>query len=302
MNGEIPHLETFCKAAELLNFTAAAEALSLTQAAVSQRIRALEDDVGVSLFDRQSGRVFLSAQGQILNEFAQRILQLHRQARAALGQSLPEVEGELRLAASTVPAEHLLPALLQSLQKRFPKIHVAATVGDSDAVLLWLETGKVSLALVGRPGAAAWADSKPFARDHLVLVLPPEHQLAKRAKIRLEDLAGESLILREKGSASRACFEAGLDARGRKLDELRVSLELGSNEAIKEAVLRGAGLAFLSAFTVRHDSETGRLVSLTIADLELTRDLYVVTDRRRVLPPPARAFLEVVESGPFARA
>src|SRR5262245_61265451 len=98
---EIPHLETFCKAAELLNFTGAAESLALTQAAVSQRIRALEQDVGVDLFCRQSGRFYLTLRGKLLYDFAQRSLALQRQARTALGQTPLEVSGGLHLGAST---------------------------------------------------------------------------------------------------------------------------------------------------------------------------------------------------------
>jgi DNA-binding transcriptional LysR family regulator len=298
---EIPHLETFCKAAELLNFTAAAEALFLTQAAVSQRIKALEQDVGQSLFDRQSGRVYLSEAGRRLYDFAQRILQLHREARHALGQPPEEVSGALNLAASTVPAEHLLPTILQEYQKRYPKVHVAATVADSDAVLALLDEAKVSVALVGKPGPATWCDSRPFARDKQVLVAPPDHAWSRRTHVTLTQLAGQPLIIREKGSGSRACFEEGLARMGKDLKALTVSLELGSNEAIKEAVLRGSGVALLSAFAVKHDVETGRLIALEVEGLDTGRDLYLVTDRRRILPPPARAFVEVLESMPFIR-
>src|SRR5438132_12647873 len=105
MTDELPSLATFCKAAELLNFTAAADALCLTQAAVSQRIRALEQEAGVPLFDRHAGRVHLTDAGRRLYDYAQRILALHEEARQALGQPPPPLAGELHLAASTVPAE-----------------------------------------------------------------------------------------------------------------------------------------------------------------------------------------------------
>jgi DNA-binding transcriptional LysR family regulator len=302
MPGEIPHLETFCKAAELLNFTAAAEALCLTQAAVSQRIQALEKDVGVLLFERQAGRVYLTAQGKVLHEYAQRILRLHQEAHAALGQSAPEITGELHLAASTIPAEHLLPAILQEFQNRYAKVHVLAQVADSGAVLKLLEGGMVSLALAGRPGPTSWSESKPFARDRLVLIVPASHRWAKKSHIRLEDLVKEPLIVRAPGSGSRACLEEGLQRLGKGLGDFRIGLELGSNEAIKEAVLRGTGVALLSAFAIREEIEAGRLHALNVAGLEVGRDLYVVTDRRRVLPPPARAFLEVLEGMPFANS
>jgi DNA-binding transcriptional LysR family regulator len=283
----------------LLNFTAAADELHLTQAAVSQRIKTLEHDVGQSLFERQGGRVYLSEAGRRLYDFAQKILLLHRAARSALGQPPEEVAGDLLLAASTVPAEYLLPAILQDYQKRYPKVRVAATVADSEAVLHLLDGGKVSLALVGRPGPAAWSESRPFARDRQVLVVPPSHAWSRRDHVSLDQLAKEPLIIREKGSGSRASFEEGLGKVGRDLSGLKILLELGSNEAIKEAVLRGSGIALLSAFAVKHDVETKRLLALEVDSLDTSRDLFLVTDRRRILPPAGRAFVEVLESMPF---
>lgn len=301
-SGEIPHLETFCQAAELLNFTAAADALCLTQAAVSQRIRALETELEVPLFERHAGRVTLTDAGRQLHDYARRILTLHREARQQLGAAGAGLSGELRLAASTVPAEHLLPAILQAFQRSHPAVRVAATVADSAQVLAAVERGDAVLALVGRPGPADWADSKPFARDQLLLIVPPGHRWAKRRSITIDELKQEPLVIRETGSGSRACLEEGLARAGHRPDELRIGLELGSNEAIKEAVLRGAGVALLSGFAVRHDLETGRLRGLSIDALEMSRDLYAVTDRRRVLPPTARAFQEVLEGQPFAHA
>lgn len=298
---EIPHLETFCKAAELLNFTAAAEELGFTQAAVSQRIKVLETDVGQPLFERQSGRVFLSEAGKRLYEYAQKILTLHREARNALGQPPEEVAGDLLLAASTVPAEHLLPAILQEFQKLYPRVRVSAIVADSDAVLQALDEAKVSLALVGKTGPAAWCESRPFARDKLVLVTSPKHPWAQRKHVSLTQLRTQPLIVREKGSGSRASFEEGLSKLGADLKELNISLELGSNESIKEAVLRGTSVAMLSAFAIKYDVETGRLASLDVEGLDTGRDLYIATDRRRILPPAARAFVDVLEGMPFIR-
>jgi DNA-binding transcriptional LysR family regulator len=131
----LPHLETFARAAELSSFTAAARTLRLTQAAVSQRIQALEQVLGVSLFDRRAGRVVLTEAGRRLYAYAERILALHREARQEVtGYQVP-LTGELALAASTVPSEHLLPALLSAFRQKQPHIRVRATEADSEAVL-----------------------------------------------------------------------------------------------------------------------------------------------------------------------
>src|SRR5262249_40706605 len=147
---QLPHLETFSKAAELSCFTAAARSLGLTQAAVSQRIQSLERTLGVSLFRRQAGRVFLTDVGKRLYPYAQRIFALNRQARQELtGQKAP-VKGELSLAASSIPGEHLLPAALSAFGRHYPHIQVRATVSDSAAVVNQVEQGLAHLGLVGR--------------------------------------------------------------------------------------------------------------------------------------------------------
>src|SRR5262249_4957122 len=125
---QLPYLETFSKAAELSNFTRAAQALNLTQAAVSQRVQALEKPLGVALFRRQGGRVFLTEAGQRLYPYAQRILALHREAcQEVVGLSSP-IAGELLLGASSIPGEHLLPALLSVFHQRQGGIQVRASV------------------------------------------------------------------------------------------------------------------------------------------------------------------------------
>src|ERR1041385_4712403 len=144
---QLPYLETFAKAAELSSFTAAARSLGMTQAAVSQRIQALEQALKAPLFHRQSGHVLLTEAGHSLYGYAQRILDLHRQAiQEITGRETP-LSGELTLAASSVPGEYLLPELLAKFQERHPHLQVRATITDSREVLAQVEQGHVHLGL-----------------------------------------------------------------------------------------------------------------------------------------------------------
>jgi DNA-binding transcriptional LysR family regulator len=297
-NDQLPHLDTFLKAAELGGFTAAARALGLTQAAVSQRIQALEQVVGAQLFHRQGGHAFLTDAGRQLCPYAERILALHREALAALtGRPLP-LGGELSLAASSVPGEHLLPDLLALFRERHPHVHVRATVADSQAVLAQLERGQAHLGLVGGRGDSPHLDYRPFAGDRLVLVVPAGHPWERRQSVSLEELAGQPLILREAGSGSRWCLEQALDRAGQSARRLAVALELGSNEAIKEAVRRGLGLAILSTHAVQKEVDLGQLHALQVAGLCLEREMFAAWDRRRSLPIPARLFLDLLALRP----
>lgn len=297
--GPIPHLETFCKAAESASFTQAADALGLTQAAVSQHVRSLEKELGVPLFHRRAGRVELADAGRLLYDYARRILDLHEEARAALGHGTPAPSGEVRLAASTIPAECLLPELLGHFRAAHPGIRVVAEVGDSQSAMETLERGDVTIALVGRRVVADWAESWPFASDRLTLVVSGRHEWASRTTVSVEELRARPLAVREPGSGSRRCLEQALEPLGLSLDDLMVPMELGSNSAIRETAARGDAAAFVSARAVAEDLACGRLHEVVVEGLgELNRRLHVAVDRRRALPSPARAFLRFIRELP----
>ena len=296
----LPHLETFAKAAEASSFTAAAKALGLTQAAVSQRIRALEQALGVSLFRRQAGHVLLTEEGQRLYSYAERIHALHLEARQELTGRRAPIAGTLFLAASSVPGEHLLPAALATFSEKHPHIRVRATVADTQAVLEQVEHGHVHLGLVGGKGESPHLKFRPFACDQMALIVPARHRLARRKCVSVEQLLQQPLIVREAGSGSRWCLEQSLTRAGKSAKELQVVLELGSNESIKEAVLHGLGVAVLSTQVVQQELQSGRLRALEVSDLPLEREMFLVWDRRRVLPIPARLFLDFLAPCPHA--
>jgi DNA-binding transcriptional LysR family regulator len=167
-------------------------------------------------------------------------------------------------------------------------------------VMTQVERGEVSLGLVGRKSNNPHLEFRYLATDRMVLVVPPGHVLSRRKKVSVKQLPRHPLILREVGSGLRHCFEKSLDRAGLSLADLRIALELGSNEAIKEAVLRGVGIAVLSTYAVQKELRAGQLHALAVSDLHCDREMYVVQDRRRVLPLPARQFLIFLETHPVA--
>jgi DNA-binding transcriptional LysR family regulator len=292
---ELPYLATFVKAAELSSFTAAAQALGLSQSAVSLRVQALERELRATLFDRRGGRVLLTDAGRRLHACAQRILELHKEARQQVTGRRAPLAGDLTLAASSVPGEHLLPALLSSFRKKHPGIQVRASVSDTRAVLNQVEHGQAHLGLVGGRTDVPHLEFHKIACDCLILVVPAGHPWARRKRVSLDQLATQPLILREPGSGSRWCLEQALAGAGKAPGDLSIALELGSNEAIKEAVIRGVGLAVLSKQAVRQEVRAGRLHPVQVTGLALKREIFVVWDRRRVLPIPARLFLDLLK-------
>ncbi len=294
----LPHLETFLRVAELSSFTAAAKDLSISQAAVSQRVHALEKTLDVALFQRHKGHILLTDAGRRLCTYAQRILAMHQEARQEVtGRPVP-VSGELALAASSVPGEHLLPELLSVFQQKHPHVQLRVSVTDSDAVLEQVEHGQAHLGLVGKKGESQHLEYRCFACDTLVLVVPAGHPWERRRRVSLAQLRAQPLVLREAGSGSRWCLEQALARAGLSLRDFRVAVQLGSNEAIKEAIARGMGVAILSTHAVEKEVQGGRLHALQITGLPLLREMFVVWDRRRVLSIPAQLFLDLLEPCP----
>jgi DNA-binding transcriptional LysR family regulator len=286
----LPHLGTFAIAAERSSFSAAARELALSQAAVSQRIQQLETQLQTPLFRREGGRVALSEAGRRLYEYARRILELTAEARRAVTGKREEVKGELKLAASSVPGQHLLPHILAAFHERFPLVKVRVAVSDTEVTLRQVDRGQAHLGLVGGPGGGANLVFQRLASDELVLVVPKRHPWWRKKHVAAADLVDQPLIQREPGSASRNCFEQSLERAGLRASALNVVLELGSSEAIREAVLEGVGVAVLSRRAVLADIRAGKLKPVRIDRLTLGRDISIVWNRRRVLSGPALLF------------
>jgi DNA-binding transcriptional LysR family regulator len=222
-------------------------------------------------------------------------LTLHQEARSALAGASSEITGELILAASSVPGEHLLPRLLAEFRACFPGIRVKATVQDSQAVLELLEQGRAHLGLVGRKSDIPHLNFRSIGCDELVLVVAPGTKWTRGRSLNLAQLERIPLILREIGSGSRWCLEQALAREGLRLADLAVVLELGSNEAIKEAVTQGLGGAVLSSRVVKKEIKARRLKALAVTGLCLERKIYLAWDQRRVLPSAAQHFLRFLE-------
>lgn len=299
---QLPHLATFLKVAELASFTRAAEALGVTQAAVSQRIHALEQALDNHLFHRGGAKLRLTVAGRKLTTYAQQIVDLHRQAREEItGQEL-SAGGELTLAASSIPGERILPSLLAAFLRSHPQLRIRTTVSDSLMVIDQVERGLIDLGLVGCRGGGPGLEFRHLATDTIAVVAAPSHALCRRRRISLQELTRHPFVSREPGSGLRRCFEDALRRAGMSLAAFQVVFELGGNEAVKQAALNGAGWAALSAQAVQEELRSGRLRALPVTGLDQDRELFVVHGKERPLPWPARLFLAFLEAHPLAAA
>lgn len=263
-------LRVFRSVAHHLNFSRAAQELLLTQPAVTQQIKALEEEIGLPLFDRGGGRISLTPGGQALLPYAERMKELSDEAISAVSEAGGEHAGELSIGASQTIAQYLLPNLIAGFLKTQPRVHVTARSGNSDAMLEALVARQVHLALIEGPERRNDVHTEPFMEDHMVLVVPAGHEWAG-STIRVDELRPAPLLIREFGSGSRRVVEQALEAAGLGRKDLNVRMEIDSTEGLLSAVEAGLGITFVSRWAVRNQLALGTLRLARVRGLKLAR-------------------------------
>lgn len=288
---ELHHLQTFVAAAESQSFTRAARGLAITQAAVSQHIAALEIVLGVALFRRTGRKMIPTDAGRRLYEYARRILDLVDEACRDTRQRAASVGGTLRIACCTVPPESVLPELLDRFHRVCPDVHECVTISDSFSAVQVVESGAADLGIVIEVPEGSRLRAKPIACVDMVLVVPVGHRFSSAGAVKPEALRGEPFLVREQGSGCRRWMESALRRVGISLGDLKIALEVNSTEAIRAAVERGVGIAFLSRTAAQCAIVNGRVVSVRVEGINMHLALYLITDPQRIPTAAARAFL-----------
>ncbi len=284
------HLEAFVQVAAQGGFTRAAEALYLTQPTVSGQVKELEQELGVSLFDRLPRAVELTEAGRLLLPEARMILEARDRLLEQSSAYLGLLRGRLRVHASTIPGEYLLPAQLAAFHRTHPEVRVSLHVASSAQVLDAVAAGEAALGVVGSRGDVPGLTFAPLWTDRIQLYASPG--LGRTRLESLEDLRRVPLVFREEGSGTRGVVEATLGGLGLAAGELDVVGEFGSTSAVKEAVRAGIGAAFLSEVAAACEVRAGALSALFVPGLPpVERRFHAVWDGQRSMPPAARVFL-----------
>jgi DNA-binding transcriptional LysR family regulator len=291
--------EVFLAVARARSFRRAAEALHLSQPALSQHVRELEGDLNARLFDRLGRTVHLTEAGRILEDHATRLFTTLTDARHAIADLQGLQRGTLAIGASTTPGIYVLPGVLGVFRQRYPAIEVTLRLGNSEQVEALVRGGELDLGVVGHGGATpAEANLAARVEDELVLVVGSAHAWARRRDIDPAELASQPLLLREPGSATRQVTERALAAAG---VAFRPGMVLPHTEAIKQGVLAGLGVAFVSVYAIQGEQATGRLRPLRVRGLRIVRHFHLIHHERRRLSTAARAFMELFAAAAPAR-
>jgi DNA-binding transcriptional LysR family regulator len=263
-------LRVFRAVAQHLNFSRAAEELLLTQPAVTQQIKALEEELGVALFDRGGGHIALTPGGCALLPFAESMRSLADEAVAAVAGAYGEQGGELAVGASQTIAQYLLPRWIAEFAQANLRVRVTARTGNTDEILQALVKGEIDLALIEGPEQRKDLRIEPFMEDRMILVVPAGHEWAGET-IGIEALAGEPMLMREFGSGSRRVVEQALAAAGVRIRALHICMEFDSTEGLLSGVEAGLGVTFVSRWAVRNQLALGTLKTVRVRGLKLER-------------------------------
>ena len=291
----LEHLRTLVSIVEQGSLSAAARARHISQPAVSKQVQRLEAELGVTLLLRAPRRrVELTPAGERVLAFARQTLARYEALERDLAGLQAVVQGRLSLAASTIPGEYVLPALLAAFRAEYPQVEVQMTIGDTADVVARVLAGEADLGVVGsavqRPGLRL----ERLLGDELVLVVPLDHPFASRKQISVAELEGQPLVLREEGSGTRHSVEAALASVGARVPQRDVVMVLGSSQAVLQAVAQGLGLGFVSARAAAQAA--GRLACVGLEGVDLRRGLYLAYLPQRLTRRLVSRFLDFARS------
>lgn len=267
--------ETFITLTKVKNYTRTAELLNITQPAVTQHIKHLEDYYKVKLFTKKGSTLEITEEGKILLKYAFKIKRLFILARSQLSNT-NNIKKRFYIGATFTTGEYILPYILGEYKNVRPNYDVLMNVANTETVLKGLLKYKYNLCLVEGPFDRGMFNYETLTDDELVLVVSPQHPFASRDSVEISEVINGNLILREPGSGTRKVFEDKLLELGYSQKDINVFMELGSIKAIKSAVESNLGYTVISKFAVQRELELQTLKIIAFKDLTIKRKLNFV--------------------------
>jgi DNA-binding transcriptional LysR family regulator len=288
MNITLRQLKVFASVARHLSFTRAAEELHLTQPAVSMQVKQLEGQLDSALFEQLGKKIYLTEAGEEVYHYSRLIAQQLDELETVLANIKGLAHGKLRISVATT-ANYFAPHLLAAFCQRYPGVNVILNVTNRQTLLHQLSENEVDMVVMGQPPAGMELEADAFMDNPLVTIAPPDHPLAGKKRIPLKKLEEEVFLVRETGSGTRIAMQRFFDKHG---ITITTSMEVSSDEAIKQSVQAGLGLGMMSQDAVQLELSMGKLAILDIEEFPLMRHWYLVHRKGKRLSAIAQAFKE----------
>jgi len=285
-------LHIFCKVVELKSFSKAGEAVHLSQPTVSSHIRDLEEYFNCRLIDRLAREAIATKAGELLYDYARRLLSLREEAEAALSIFHGKMKGCLAIGGSTIPGTYVVPRLIGSFKTRYPEVVISLVIGDTEKIINATLSGELELGIVGAGTEDKKISQEPLIDDEMCLIIPAGHKWSRKKEIGLDQLLKEPFILRECGSGTLKSIQQNLSRRDIDMEDFNVVAEMGSTEAVCQAIKSGVGVSIVSKIAVSEELRAGTLRALPIAGFKLKRNFYLTRHKYRSLSPLGDAFCD----------
>lgn len=283
----LKQLKVFIAVADTQSFSKAGEVVFLAQSTISQHVKALEELLSVTLFDRCKNEIRLTAAGKLFYGHALQIVRGCDEATTSIRRFQGLIDATVTVGASTIPASCLIPGLIGRFNRQYPGISLEVLQADSEQVLRMLLDDRAELAMAGAEPSRPDIEHVKIAEDRIILAAGPGSGVP--AGISVDGLANLKFVTREHGSGTRKATDQALRQAGADLDTLPVIARLGSSEAVRRAVLGGNVFAFISALAIAPDLDSGLLVEVPVRNLKIKRNLYLAWRRNRTISPAASA-------------
>lgn len=292
----VDFLKTFLEVVSAGSFLEAAKRLHVTQATVSNHIASLEKYFGTRLFVRTRDGTYLTEEGKILNKRARQILDFVNLTKKEIINSSEKLRGVVKIAASTIPGEHILPILAGSFKKSYPEVDIEIEIGDTGTSIEKLAEGHIDFAAVGSlMNTNNKFETKVIARERLVIITSVNHELSNKKALELSEVLNYSFVSREPASGTRNEVNKIFNEQNIDPNKLNIVLELGSTGAVITAVSEGIGISIVSSIAAEKARAAGLVNIIEIKNARNWRDLFLVRQKKSEYPEILERFWESVE-------
>ncbi len=288
-------LHIFCNVIELKSFSKAGNVIHLSQPTISSHIKDLENHFGCQLIDRLGKEALPTKAGELLYNYACRLLSLRDQTESAMAEFQGALKGRLIVGGSTIPGNYILPQIIGRFSQNHPGISISLTIGDTKKIVDDCFSGAIELGVVGAKVEDKRISQKKLLEDDMCIIVPFDHKWHSKKAITLKMLLKEPFIIREKGSGTLKSIQSNFSKKEAYIENLNIVAEMGSTTSVIQGIKNNIGISILSTIAVKEELHAGTLKALLLQDVDLKRNFYMIHNNQRTRSPLCNLFTKFIK-------